>query len=187
MSKRLFIAIKLDPSEEMLRRIRYFKKNLQEENINWIKTEHFHLTLKFLGKTSGSKIEELSRILKEVADDFQSFEMTIKDVALFGSQYSPRVIWLGVEPEDLLKRLNQKIVSKLQSIAMDSDRQNFVPHLSIARIRKIHHKIHFKQVFEKAEQGFIQSQKVGKIILFESILLAKGAEYAIVEEFPLGL
>lgn len=185
MFKRLFIAIKIDPTEAMLRRIHYFKRNLGEENINWIRTDHFHLTLKFLGKTSVSQIEEVSRLLRKISLETQAFQLEVDGVNLFGSQYSPRVIWMGIEPIGRLKELNQKILQGLKELGIESDQQNFVPHLTIARIRKINHKDHFKKVVEKSEQGLVQSQRVDKILLYESILLAKGAEYAIVDEFPL--
>lgn len=185
MFKRLFIAIKIDPTEEMLRRIHYFKRNLEEENIHWIKTGHFHMTLKFLGKTPTSQIEQLSKGLREVAMKFPCFEMRVDGIGLFGSQYNPRVIWVGLEPKDFLLSLHEKVIKQLASMGLESDRQNFVPHLTLARIRKIYHKDHFNKVMEKSEQGLIQSQKVNKIVLYESVLLSRGAEYEIIEEFPL--
>ena len=185
MFKRLFIAIKIDPTEEMLRRIHFFKKNLEQENIHWIKTDHFHMTLKFLGKTPSSQIEEVSRVLRELTMKSPCFEMKIDGIGLFGSQYNPRVIWMGIEPKDRLLELHKKVIKQLATLGIESDRQNFVPHLTIARIRKIYHKDHFKMVMDKSEQGLIQSQKVNKILLYESVLSTRGAEYEIIEEFPL--
>jgi len=169
----------------MLRRIHYLKKNLKEENINWIQEDHFHITIKFLGKTPSDQIEEVSRILQGVSENQASFEMSVEKVALFGSQYHPRVIWMGVEPESILRGIHESITDGLESIGLKKDRQNFVPHLSIARIRKLNNKDHFRKVFEKVEQGMIQKEMVRSIILYESILHPKGAEYRIVKEFPL--
>mgnify|MGYP002477892641 CR=1 FL=1 len=169
----------------MLFLIHYFKKNLKEENIHWIKPDHFHMTLKFLGKTPISQIEEISRVLRALSKEFSCFEMRVDGAGLFGSQYKPKVIWLGLQPKDLLLHLHEKIITSLASLGIESDRQNFVPHLSMARIRKINHPAHFKMVMEKAEQGFIQSQKIDKILLYESRLLPRGAEYEIIEGFPL--
>jgi len=184
MFKRLFIAIKIDPTEELLRRIHYFESNLKEENINWIKADHYHLTLKFLGKTDIAQIEEVSRILKEVSMKSRAFQLELSGIHLFGSTYSPRVIWIGTEPVDILKELNQKVIAGLKELGIESDQQNFVPHLSIARIRKLKNKDHFKRVMEKAEQGLIQSQSINKMILYESVLLPRGAEYRTIEEYP---
>lgn len=185
MSKRLFIAIKINPTEELLRRISLFQENLCDENINWIRTEHYHLTLKFLGKTSSEKIEGMVKSLDAILREEASFHLNLSEFALFGSKYSPRVIWAGVEPELQIRNLAQKISKELESFGFKNDRQNFVPHLTVARIRKLKNKVYFQEVFSKLHSAVLFEQLVDELVLFESKLSTQGAEYHEIAKFPL--
>jgi len=183
MYKRLFIAIKISPTEEFLSRIYYLKNNLSEDNINWIKESHYHLTLKFLGKTHIHALPNLKNRLSDIADRFKSFDFDLYDLGVFGSKYQPRVLWFGIDHPDAIIAVNNRIVDQLKDLGYASDRQNFVPHLTVARIRKIVNKDHFQAVVAKFKQGLIQNQKVSEMILYESVLKQSGAEYHIVDRF----
>lgn len=185
MAKRLFIAIKINPTEEMLRRVSLFQENLKEENMNWIKKDHYHLTLKFLGKTSSEKIKGMVKALKKSIEKEPAFQLALSEFGLFGSKYSPRVIWAGVEPELRITSLAEKISKELESFGFEIDRQNFVPHLTIARIRQLKNKSHFQQVFSRLQSAVSLEQVVNEVILYESILNSKGAVYKEVAIFPL--
>jgi 2'-5' RNA ligase len=187
MTKRTFIGIKINPTEELLRRIYYLKKNLSQDNINWIREDHFHLTLRFLGETPLNRLEEVQQLLKRLTSQYSPFEMEVSGIHLFGSKHSPKVIWAGVQPHDLLLEMALKIDVFLTTLGFSSDRQNFVPHLSLARIRKLKDKDHFHQVIEKSPNGFIQNELVESVLFYESVLKPKGAEYQILGEFPLNL
>ncbi len=186
MSKRLFIAIKINPTEELLGRVSLFQENLKEENINWIKPDHFHLTLKFLGKTSLNKIEGMVKVLEKCIKKELAFNLSLSEHGVFGSKYSPRVIWVGVEPEQKLINLSRSISFEMEGFGFELDRQNFVPHLTIARIRKLKNKAHFQQVFERLGSRIQFQQEISEVILFESKLQSKGAEYIELAKIPLG-
>ena len=51
--KRTFLAIKLQPTEDLKRMMSYLQKNLEYErrNISWGSLDQMHLTLKFIGDT----------------------------------------------------------------------------------------------------------------------------------------
>ena len=185
MYKRLFIAIKIDPTEEILRRVYYLKQNLSEENINWIPYEHYHLTLQFLGKTAVSIINELQFSLKNVLLNKKSFDLSIGETALFGSTYAPKVIWIKAGPQNELNNLHHHIQESMMPFGFRNDRQNFVPHLSIARIRKLKNKEHFKRVMEKLPQQKIVYQRIEEVVLYESVLHSRGAQYMEIGRFPL--
>lgn len=185
MHKRLFIAIRINPTEEFLRRVYFLKNNLDADLINWIREDHYHLTLQFIGNTSTRLIPAIIKNLKLKIDELKSYELMIKGVGIFGSQYNPKVIWFGVEPFSKLTQLHQEIQSSLEKIVVLKNGQNFVPHLSIARIKKIEDKNHFQKVIAMANQDLIQVQDLKEIILFESILNTKGAEYDVVDCFSL--
>lgn len=169
----------------MLRRVSLFQENLSEENINWIKHEHYHLTLKFLGKTSSEKMERMVDALKKCLLEESSFQLSLSELGLFGSRYSPRVIWVGVEPVLEIGSLAQIISNEMESFGYENDRQNFVPHLTVARIRNLKNKAYFHQVFNRLKSRVLLAQLVTEVVLFESKLSSKGAEYYEIAKFPL--
>ena len=186
MYKRLFIAIKIDPTEELLRRIHFLKLNLTHEQfINWIPTNHYHLTLKFLGKVHQDRIGEISERIRGVLEEKEKFLMQLTNIGIFGSNYSPGVLWGGVDENKRIRILYQGISKVLSNIGFSEDGQNFVPHISIARIKKITDKKFFQELIKKADLISCNQQKVNEIILYESILKSTGADYRVVEKFDL--
>jgi len=186
MHKRLFIAIKINPTEELLRRIYFLKSNLKHELINWIREDHYHLTLKFLGKVDIKRIDEISNAIKKSVISVEKQELCVGDLGVFGSKYQPRVLWLSVSNNDKILLLHKEIVSALHPFGFFNDGQNFVPHISIARIKKIDDKTFFQNLLNKSAKDFINKQNIDEVILYESILGNKGAEYKVIERFELG-
>ena len=169
----------------MLRRVSVFQENLNEDNINWIRTDHYHLTLKFLGKTSSEKMERMVEKLIRILQEEPAFRLKLSKFGLFGSRYSPRVIWVGVEPELQIGELADKISKEMESFGYKNDRQNFVPHLTVARIRKLKNRAHFQLVFSKLGSSVFLEQLIHEVVLFESKLSSHGAEYNEIAKFPL--
>jgi 2'-5' RNA ligase len=185
MSKRLFLALSIRPNQKLKQQLNFLKANLSEEKINWIKENNFHLTLKFIGKTSAKAIPELIRAIQSGLKGHATFPIQLEKIGLFGSSYKARVIWLGVSDNKKLSDIHQQLALELEKVGYLSDRQNFVPHFTLGRIKKIIHKDHFKRVLERSEQGFIQETTIEQIELFESILTAEGPLYKSIKSFPL--
>jgi 2'-5' RNA ligase len=186
MIRRTFIAIKIYPTEELLRRICFLKHHLSEENINWIKSDHFHLTLRFIGNTQEYEFPNISKSIKKIALNKKPFVLSVSGIKTFGSRYSPKVIWAGVEPMEKLKQLALEIDSELEYLEFSRDRQNFVPHLTLARIRKLQNKDYFFNVLDKMDNKLILEEEITSVIFYESILKQRGAVYNILEEVKLG-
>ncbi|MCD6179559.1 MAG: RNA 2',3'-cyclic phosphodiesterase [Bacteroidales bacterium] len=185
MSKRLFLAIPIKPNSQLLRQRRFLMSNLTEEKINWVKEDKLHLTLKFIGKTQAKQIPEIIKAIKNCVKNFNSFQMSLERIGIFGSNYHARVVWVGIGENEQLRALQGSIVQELETIGFNGDRQNFVPHFTLGRIKKIRNKDHFKRVMERTEKGFIQEVKVDDFVLLESVLTAEGPIYKTIERFML--
>ncbi|MFC2107671.1 RNA 2',3'-cyclic phosphodiesterase [Bacteroidota bacterium] len=183
--KRLFTAIKVKPTEEFLRIYFKMKKSLVQEKIKWVNIENIHITLKFFGETPEEKIDEICYALEKSTFNHDPFILSLRDIGIFGSSYKPKLIWFGIDPSDELQKLAGDIKYELNEIGYESDRQNFVPHLTIGRIKFIENKKFFQKVIDDNKSGFIQEIAVDEIILYESILHRTGAEYVVVESFAL--
>jgi 2'-5' RNA ligase len=183
--KRLFAAIKVNPSEVFLKQYYFFKKNLQLEKIRWVDLQNMHITLKFFGETPEHHIPAIDAALKQASSRMGPFTYNIADAGIFGSSYKPRVIWFGIQPQEQIKMLANNVFDELEMIGMERDRQNFVPHLTIARINELNEKKHFQEVIDKYREGFIQKEEVNQFHLFESHLGPKGPKYTIIASYSL--
>jgi 2'-5' RNA ligase len=183
--KRIFTAIKLHPSPRFLEVYHFLKENLQPERIKWVEEYNLHLTLKFFGETEEQKIPAIRKALKKAVEQSASFEMELKGTGIFGSSYNPRVIWFGIEPNPGLRQLYENEWKELDALGYVPDSQNFVPHLTIGRIKNIANKRFFQEVINLYQNDFLQTEHVKELILFESILRQEGPVYKIIESFPL--
>ncbi len=183
--KRLFVAVKIKPDENFLSLLYDLQHKLQFEKISWVRPDNFHITLKFLGKTAEEKLPDIKKALQKAASGYSSFTLNISGTGIFGSSYKPRVIWFGTEDNETLKQLGETVLDTLDAAGFPRDRQNFVPHLTVGRIRKIEHKKLFQEAVAAHRHDFFQEAPVDKIILYESLLKPGGAVYKPVMVFPL--
>lgn len=183
--KRIFSAIKIFPDENFLKLYYRLKSGLKHEKIKWVEIENIHITLKFFGETDETKINSIINVFNKATEDFKSFDLEFENVGIFGSSYKPKVIWFGIKNNEQLIKLSNSVNENLISIGYISDRQNFVPHLTVARIKFLNDKKLFQQIIDKNKTIKIQKIKVDKIYLFESILKREGPIYNVIEEFSL--
>jgi 2'-5' RNA ligase len=179
MVKRLFIAIKVEPGRQYLEEFRAFRSALRGESIKWVEERNIHLTLKFIGETDESRIPAILNALEPVALRTPAFTFSLGSIGIFGSSYSPRVIWAGINPYDRLALLMQEVHKALEPVGFPRDRQNLVPHLTLGRIRFLRDKPSFQETL----RGFhhLESEPITarQMILFESILKKEGPEYVV--------
>jgi len=185
--KRLFVAVKIKPDQDFLNTFYRLKKELEYERINWVDENNLHFTLKFLGKTENSQIEKIINTLKKIATETQVLNIRIENLGIFGSRYDPRVIWAGIANSQPLSELAEKILNKLDEAGFKRDRQNFVPHITLGRIKHIRDKKHLKNIIDEKKSHIKQQFMVERILLYESILKPEGPHYKIVKAFELQL
>jgi 2'-5' RNA ligase len=183
--KRLFAAIKIHPIEAFTAQYLSLKKSLADEKIRWVDPDNIHITLKFFGETPEHHISNITGALRAAADTVPAFTINMENTGIFGSSYKPKVIWFGIDPCDELQLLSKNVFRELEKIGIEHDRQNFVPHLTIARIKYLQDKKHFQQIIDQHKEGFIQTEEVNEFHLFESILRPQGPLYKVVKSFPL--
>ena len=183
--KRLFAAVRIHPSQEFLNTYHSLKSGLKFAEIKWVKPEIIHITLKFFGETEEDRIPEISRVLNEVAARHMPFSSEIADVGIFGSAYSPKVIWFGIDRSEPLKALANDVLASVEEIGWERDRQNFVPHLTIGRIKYVPDKRLFQQMIDRHKKTRMQEFRVAEFHLYESILNHSGPTYHILEKYTL--
>ncbi len=183
--KRLFIAIDLSDVPEIQLLQNSLKLKLGGSQINWTKSENQHITIKFLGSTAKEIIPKICETLDEISKNTEPFKLISSNLGVFGSSYKPRIIWLSFAETKILEDLAKTVHQKAIPLGFEPDRQNFVPHLTLGRIRKIDSKRYFQQIMEELRHPEIPEIYIDKIYLYESRLQKNGAEYQIIEEFSL--
>jgi 2'-5' RNA ligase len=183
--KRIFAAIKIHPEDQFIRIYEDLKSACNYDKLKWVELHNIHITLKFFGETEESRIPEIIDLLKDIALNHSSFNLYINNVGIFGSSYKPRVIWYGIDKNEKLLNLANDVLDRVQDIGFERDRQNFVPHLTIGRIKFIVDKQSFQKVIQQYKTVKIQEQKVGEFYLIESFLRPQGPEYKILQSFQL--
>jgi 2'-5' RNA ligase len=184
--KRLFAAVKIYPSGEFIKLYDSLRTGLKFASIKWVPTENIHVTLKFFGETPEDRIAAIVAALRSAALKHQSFKMELKNVGIFGSSYDPRVIWFGMEKTEPIAALTNTVFVELEKTGWHPDRQNFVPHLTVGRIKYVPDKRLFQTVIDDYKIADIQVVEVREFHLYESILRKEGPLYTILETYKLG-
>ena len=185
MTKRLFTAIKIKPSDDFVTLYNNLRIKLKHERIKWVPTGNIHITLKFFGETHEDRIPDISKALRSAAEKHPPFQFELKNVGLFGSTYKPRVIWFGIENSEALKNLAVSVINDLEKAGWERDRQNFVPHLTVARIKSVQDRHLFQHTIDQFKFSTIQTENVKEFYLYESILRKEGPIYNVLENYPL--
>lgn len=183
--KRLFIAIPVEPQKPLMALLSKLKNDLTDEKINWVKPENLHFTLLFLGETDKKTIPAIISALDEVSASFNSFDGKLKGLGYFPSRGNPRVLYVNLVDENNMGKIAEKVHQAMQSFGFKHDYKEFVPHLTLARIKFLKDKTHFFNLVKSEAETEIQNFTAKQIILYESILQPSGPVYRTVKKFEL--
>jgi 2'-5' RNA ligase len=183
---RTFIAIDLDPALKEKVGLLVQKLSRGNPNVKWITPEAMHLTLKFLGETSESQVEEVKAVLGTVAGRHHPFELGLKGTGTFpaGSRH-PRVLWAGFEEREELQALQADLEQELAGKGFSQEDRPFHPHLTLGRVkfhRDIQKTLQELEAWQDFEFGYMGAKT---LTFFESTLTLEGARYTVLGEYPL--
>ena len=181
--KRVFIGIHVCHKIKSILPIVKSAVNCNPNYIKWIPPENIHLTLSFLGNVSN---KDLSNLVQSINKNFTSndFVLTISGTGVFPSSKFPKVLWLGISKGiDELTSLQNQVETSIEIIKKNHQENTFIPHITIAKIRKLHRKVDVLP-FLNCVYSPIELY-VNSIYLFESQLLPSGVQYSALNTFPL--
>lgn len=174
---RTFIAIKVVPGKNLLEFINQFRKSFIEEKIRWVDINNLHVTLRFLGETNKEQAVEIVNMLEDLPNLFQPFQFTLQNTGYFKRKNQPRVLYLSIENDLVLKQLAEYIKRRIKPIGFEKGEKQFTPHLTIARFKNICDKEFFQSTVDGLGGNTIQQIDVTEIIFYQSILGSKGPSY----------
>ncbi len=183
--KRLFIGIKIEISNELKNFIISMKKEFSNEKFKWVDFKNFHITLKFLGDTPENLIPQIDSVLKNIAKNFNKFDLQLKGIGIFKDITNPKVLWIGLEDNKILTNLFNNIDKNLEFLGFKRENRKFSPHLTISRIKYLKNK---KALLQKILNNCNKNWNkisIKEFILFESILKKEGPIYIELAKYEL--
>ncbi|NCA86822.1 MAG: RNA 2',3'-cyclic phosphodiesterase [Clostridia bacterium] len=181
--KRIFAAVKIAPDANFISIYTQLKAALRHDRINWVPLQNVHLTLKFFGEVPDEQIEAIDETLRQASERHKPFGMQLFGTGIFGSSYDPHVVWFGIRQSEQISALASDVLDAVVPLGFPRDRQNFRPHLTIGRIKRIADKNIFQQAIHKYSDTSIQEIKVESFELIESKLLPEGPVYTVLERY----
>ena len=176
--KRLFVATPIISLSAEIQKISAdLRFRLRHDDIVWVKDEVRHLTLRFLGATPPQRVPDIKTALTEIAAQSDPITLTINKIGVFGSHYHPEVIWLGFEHFEPFKKFFEDLEPKLQTMGFEPNYGNFVPHITLGRVKKLHDKHKFWASIEAVPKSFSQEINIDTLVLYQSFLHKDGPEY----------
>lgn len=183
--KRLFVAVEVQISEPFQALLRKLKQELCLDKVVWVDDKLHHLTLRFLGQTPESYIPPLKQALAKLTANNDAFSMEMNKLGVFGSKHSPQVVWLGFQEFEPFHQLFLQLEPQLFAIGFEPNYGNFVPHLTLGRIKQIQNKKRFWELINDLQPKDSQNVRVDSLLLVRSRLTPQGPIYRVLERYPL--
>jgi len=184
---RTFIAIELDRIIKDTISTLIQKLDVGGAKVRWVKPQGMHLTLKFLGEISEEKVPEVQSVLGKLAQDYTSFQLTLRGTGAFPpAPRIPRIIWIGIEENEPLLDLQSRVENELHKIRFSKDKRKFHPHLTLGRVKNPQNILPVMNILDDHKQSGFGTMNVNRLTFFKSTLRPTGAEYSILSEFFLG-
>lgn len=179
---RLFIALALPRS---LRRSLERLQNMQHgiHGVRWVPPANMHLTLRFLGDTQESRLEDLHVALERITAP--AFELTLRGAGEFSHGQDKQSLWIGAEPSPALSQLHEKIETLVQREDFPPDRRRFTPHITVARFGRSMRPIYIEQFIVGNALFTAGPETIPAFTLYRSYLGKRGATYVPLAHYPL--
>jgi 2'-5' RNA ligase len=133
---RLFVAIELDDAARQAilveqNRLKRFFDGSDRSSLRWVKPEHIHLTLVFLGELQQDDGDKVIQAMSE-AIQHDRFAIAFGGLDIFPPRGLPRVLWLGLQHgiRDVVA-----VQRQIVDVVTQERERTFRPHLTLARWR----------------------------------------------------
>ncbi len=177
---RLFIALELSDQQkkemhELQQRTKQYLKG-----VRWVRPQGMHLTLKFLGDTEESRVEQVQDILKQASEQIDPFAIKYGSSGVFPGPKKARVLWVGLKDgEEKAKLLANILEEGFCKIGFKKEKRHYSPHLTIGRLRNPQPEEMVKKYLEKESTFLSSSVEAQSVILYQSKISVQGAEYTV--------
>lgn len=142
-----------------------------------VERENIHLTLKFLGNVSATKLDEIKSALAHVT--FPPFSLEIKGAGAFPNLKRMNVIWVGIEEGwsqvELIYEQTEKL---LHQLGFSRETRPFSPHITVARVKSGRKRDEIAAFLSHLTDESFGTFNVENVRLKQSILSPSGPKYS---------
>lgn len=134
---RLFTAIEIDSEarQRIAAQQQRLQDDLREASLRWVRPEHLHLTLTFIGEVTDDLAAAIVKVMHRDIPR-RPFQIELAGFGVFPSRGAPRALWLGVQRgADEVVALQQILAGRLHELGTPLEPRPFSPHLTLARWR----------------------------------------------------
>lgn len=127
---RLFIAINFEEKlkDEVQDIIQDIKKHSQKGR--FVKNEHMHLTLEFLGEIPSQKVGLIEEAMKQVS--CRAFTLQLSKIGYF-KRRGGNIYWIGLKKNQTLFKIQKELHNLLLKKGFKLESREYRPHLTIGR------------------------------------------------------
>jgi len=182
---RAFIAVDIEGvlSEKLSKLTESLK--LTGADVKIVEKENFHITIRFLGNIPVDMIDVIEEVMRKAVRDVKVHKIRLKGVGAFPNPNRPRVIWVGVEGDELLKEINRVIERELRKMGFKPETKPFTAHVTLARVRSGRKMDELVKWIDEMKDIDLGELEVKSIRLKKSTLTPKGPIYETLREVKL--
>lgn len=183
--KRLFIALPIaDASRTAIFRGIISAPALRDLPMSRTGYANLHLTLHFLGDTDEKRIPELKRIMDGISAPETPQALRFTTAGCFPNRAEPRVLWLGIQENAYLQKVQQDLTRALTEAGFKVDRKRFKAHLTLGRVRQgaSFPTDGLTRLDKIASAVSVPNSPIERLTLFESRLQPGGSVYTVLYE-----
>ncbi|MCM1395801.1 MAG: RNA 2',3'-cyclic phosphodiesterase [Corallococcus sp.] len=137
---------------------------------NFIPKENFHLTLHFLGEVAPSDLIYVQSAMDSVRD----LPAPVLAVSQFSVMRGADVVCAKFKYDSALTDLHDALGRELENLGFAVEHRAYRPHVTV--IRKYGFNLPFSEV-TKSVDVYNKPFSAAEVVLYESVLTSKGAEY----------
>ena len=174
---RLFVAVPL--TDDVKRRMLRVGDQISVpgSKIRWLAADQLHLTLKFIGDVQDSLAQAISDAVVRVGERTPAFSLEVSGTGCFPPRGPVRVIWVGgSEDSGSLLKAVQLLEQELEPLGIAREKRTFSEHFTIGRVKVDHSRGTLRESVLAARFTPCR-QRVTQLILYESTLAQRGAQY----------
>ena len=104
--------------------------------VSWVKPEHMHYTMRFLGEVDDAGLARAGEAMREAAAAHARFGAALGGFGAFPTARKARVLWIGMlQGAEPMRQLANSLENALKKQRFERADQPFEPHLTLGRVR----------------------------------------------------
>jgi len=143
--------------------------------VGWVPAANLHLTLKFLGWSSGDVVEAIHDRVVAAALGVKAFELHARGAGGFPTDAGARILWVGVtDPAGVLAPLVQRLDGLMVELGFAREHRPYSAHITIGRVKD---GPGTEEILAPWKQIDFGTSLVREVVLYESFTKSSGSEY----------